>query len=193
MAPPDPPSNRPWPTCKRPRRSSTSPTPTPGTNNPLTTRTPSALGLTPDHLAYVIYTSGSTGTPKGVLIQHGGLVNRLTWMQDAYSLTTSDVVLQKTPFSFDVSVWEFFWPLLQGAAMVLASPHRHRDADYLAALIIARKITVMHFVPSAPGRLLGRRADRRLHISAVSDLQWRGAAAFERKALPAAAAQGAAA
>jgi amino acid adenylation domain-containing protein len=100
------------------------------------------------NLAYVLYTSGSTGTPKGVMISHQGIVNRLLWMQDAYRLTAADRVLQKTPFSFDVSVWEFFWPLLTGASLVFAQPEGHRDPRYLADLIAREKITTVHFVPS---------------------------------------------
>jgi amino acid adenylation domain-containing protein len=103
---------------------------------------------TPDDLAYVIYTSGSTGWPKGVMNTHRGISNRLLWMQRAYALTSADAVMQKTPFSFDVSVWEFFWPLLAGARLVLARPDGHRDAAYLIALIQSERITTMHFVPS---------------------------------------------
>ena len=87
---------------------------------------------TAKNLAYVIYTSGSTGRPKGVMNEHGGICNRLLWMQDAYSLTEEDRVLQKTPFSFDVSVWEFFWPLMFGARLVVAKPGADtRIVDYL--------------------------------------------------------------
>jgi amino acid adenylation domain-containing protein len=103
---------------------------------------------TPEHLAYVIYTSGSTGRPKGVMNTHGGICNRLLWMQRAYELSPDDAVMQKTPFSFDVSVWEFFWPLLAGARLVLARPDGHRDAAYLIELIRSERITTMHFVPS---------------------------------------------
>jgi amino acid adenylation domain-containing protein len=99
-------------------------------------------------LAYVLYTSGSTGTPKGVMIPHRGIVNRLLWMQEAYGLTPEDRVLQKTPFGFDVSVWEFFWPLLTGARLVFAQPEGHKDPLYLADLITREKITTVHFVPS---------------------------------------------
>ncbi|MES1210782.1 MAG: amino acid adenylation domain-containing protein, partial [Acidobacteriota bacterium] len=99
-------------------------------------------------LAYVLYTSGSTGTPKGVMIPHRGIVNRLQWMQEAYGLTAEDRVLQKTPFGFDVSVWEFFWPLLTGARLVFAQPEGHKDPRYLADLIAREKITTVHFVPS---------------------------------------------
>jgi len=102
----------------------------------------------PDNLAYVIYTSGSTGRPKGVANTHRGIVNRLLWMQDAYRLTADDRVLQKTPFSFDVSAWEFFWPLITGARLVLAEPGGHRDASYLVRLIKEQGISTMHFVPS---------------------------------------------
>jgi amino acid adenylation domain-containing protein len=104
--------------------------------------------LLPGHLAYIIYTSGSTGKPKGAMNSHGGLVNRLLWMQEEYRLEPGDVVLQKTPFSFDVSVWEFFWPLLEGAKLVVARPGGHQDPDYLATLIEERQITTLHFVPS---------------------------------------------
>ena len=102
----------------------------------------------PEDAAYMIYTSGSTGRPKGALNAHRGIVNRLLWMQSAYQLTARDVVLQKTPFSFDVSVWEFFWPLLTGARLVMARPGGHRDTGYLASVMAARGVTVCHFVPS---------------------------------------------
>jgi len=102
----------------------------------------------PDHLAYSIYTSGSTGQPKGALNTHRGVCNRLLWMQDEYQLTSTDCVLQKTPFSFDVSVWEFFWPLMTGARLVLASPDGHKDPDYLVRLIQQTGVTTLHFVPS---------------------------------------------
>lgn len=98
--------------------------------------------------AYVIYTSGSTGKPKGVPNVHAGIVNRLLWMQDAYGLNASDSVLQKTPYSFDVSVWEFFWPLMTGACLVMARPQGHKDPNYLADIIVEHGITTTHFVPS---------------------------------------------
>ncbi|MGD9065106.1 MAG: amino acid adenylation domain-containing protein, partial [Desulfobacterales bacterium] len=107
-----------------------------------------ANDATAENLAYVIYTSGSTGQPKGVMNEHRGICNRLLWMQDAYSLTAEDRVLQKTPFSFDVSVWEFFWPLLFGARLVVAKPGGHKDCGYLVQLIVEQKITTIHFVPS---------------------------------------------
>ncbi|MGG4656962.1 amino acid adenylation domain-containing protein [Pseudomonas vlassakiae] len=109
---------------------------------------PVVAGLTPRHLAYVIYTSGSTGLPKGVMNEHAGVVNRLLWMQDAYTLGADDVVLQKTPFSFDVSVWEFLWPLQTGARLVMARPGGHRDPEYLRQVIQNESITTLHFVPS---------------------------------------------
>jgi myxalamid-type nonribosomal peptide synthetase MxaA len=107
---------------------------------------PPAAG--PENLVYAIYTSGSTGRPKGALNTHGAVVNRLLWMQDAYGLTSEDRVLQKTPYSFDVSVWELFWPLLTGARLVIAEPGGHLDNAYLARLIQDEGITVLHFVPS---------------------------------------------
>ncbi|GLX00433.1 non-ribosomal peptide synthetase/MFS transporter [Microtetraspora sp. NBRC 16547] len=102
----------------------------------------------PAGAAYVIYTSGSTGRPKGVVNSHRGIVNRLHWMQRYFGLTAEDRVLQKTPASFDVSVWEFFWPLLTGATLVMAKPGGHKDAVYLRDLIVAERITTAHFVPS---------------------------------------------
>ena len=107
-----------------------------------------AVAVDGEDLAYVIFTSGSTGRPKGVMNVHAALRNRLLWMQDAYRLDTSDRVLQKTPFSFDVSVWEFFWPLMTGATLVVARPGGHRDSAYLAATVRAEGITTLHFVPS---------------------------------------------
>ncbi|AVJ22391.1 non-ribosomal peptide synthetase [Pseudomonas sp. MYb193] len=101
-----------------------------------------------ESLAYVIYTSGSTGQPKGAGNRHIALTNRLCWMQQAYGLTPHDSVLQKTPFSFDVSVWEFFWPLMTGARLVVAAPGDHRDPARLVRLINEQQVTTLHFVPS---------------------------------------------
>ncbi|MEV0116656.1 amino acid adenylation domain-containing protein [Streptomyces sp. NPDC050844] len=114
----------------------------------------------PDHPAYVIYTSGSTGVPKGVAVPHSGVVNRLRWMQSEYGLGADDRVLQKTPAGFDVSVWEFFWPLLHGATLVLAKPEGHRDARYLAELVAAEGVTTAHFVPSMLDAFLNAPAAR---------------------------------
>ena len=115
---------------------------------PPATPEPSRVGVTPEHLAYVIYTSGSTGRPKGVMVQHGSVVNRLEWMKQVYGLNPQDAVLQKTPFSFDVSVWEFFCPLLSGMRLVMARPDGHRDPGYLSETIERERITTLHFVPS---------------------------------------------
>ncbi|WP_194838156.1 non-ribosomal peptide synthetase [Nocardia sp. XZ_19_369] len=104
--------------------------------------------LRADHLAYVIFTSGSTGKPKGVGVTHAAIVNRLRWMQHEYPLDHTDAVLQKTPATFDVSVWEFFWPLQIGARLVVAEHDGHRDPGYLARLITEKHITTAHFVPS---------------------------------------------
>ncbi|HEX9939387.1 MAG TPA: amino acid adenylation domain-containing protein [Longimicrobium sp.] len=109
---------------------------------------PERGGLTPGHLAYVIYTSGSTGRPKGVGVHHRGVVNRLSWMEAVHGLGSHDVVLQKTPYSFDVSVWELFWPLAAGARLVLARPDGHRDPAYLLDVLRRERITTVHFVPS---------------------------------------------
>ncbi|MBV9108923.1 MAG: amino acid adenylation domain-containing protein, partial [Gemmatimonadetes bacterium] len=105
-------------------------------------------GVGLDHLAYVIYTSGSTGQPKGAENAHRGIRNRLLWMQEAFGLDGTDAVLQKTPFSFDVSVWELFWPLMTGARLVVAKPEGHREPAYLARLIGRQGVTTAHFVPS---------------------------------------------
>ncbi|MBE9018887.1 amino acid adenylation domain-containing protein, partial [Chroococcidiopsidales cyanobacterium LEGE 13417] len=116
--------------------------------------------LRSENLAYVIYTSGSTGKPKGAMNTHRGICNRLLWMQQAYQLTSQDRVLQKTPFSFDVSVWEFFWTLLTGARLIIAKPGGHRDRDYLVNIIAQEQITTVHFVPSMLQVFLDRDLDR---------------------------------
>ncbi|MGY4786331.1 AMP-binding protein, partial [Rhodococcus opacus] len=97
---------------------------------------------------YVIFTSGSTGRPKGVAVPHEGVVNRLLWMQERYPLTSEDVILQKTPVTFDVSVWELFWPLIVGARLVIAEPDGHRDPAYLVNVMAENDVTTAHFVPS---------------------------------------------
>ncbi|MEW1780525.1 amino acid adenylation domain-containing protein, partial [Streptomyces sp. NPDC086777] len=103
----------------------------------------------PEHAAYVMYTSGSTGRPKGVVITHAGLANHLAWAQREFGLEKRDRVLHKTPFGFDASVWELWWPLTAGAALVVAAPGEHRDPAYLAGLIRRESVTVAHFVPSS--------------------------------------------
>ncbi|MEN7271378.1 non-ribosomal peptide synthase/polyketide synthase [Pseudomonas aeruginosa] len=106
------------------------------------------IELNGENLAYVIYTSGSTGKPKGAGNRHSALSNRLCWMQQAYGLGVGDTVLQKTPFSFNVSVWEFFWPLMSGARLVVAAPGDHRDPAKLVELINREGVDTLHFVPS---------------------------------------------
>ena len=105
------------------------------------------LHLHGDNLAYVIYTSGSTGQPKGVGNTHAALAERLQWMQATYALNDSDVLMQKAPISFDVSVWECFWPLITGCKLVLAGPGEHRDPQRIAALVQQHGVTTLHFVP----------------------------------------------
>jgi amino acid adenylation domain-containing protein/non-ribosomal peptide synthase protein (TIGR01720 family) len=105
------------------------------------------LHLHSDNLAYVIYTSGSTGQPKGVGNTHAALAERLQWMQDTYRLNETDVLMQKAPISFDVSVWECFWPLITGARLLLAGPGEHRDPQRIAQLVQAYGVTTLHFVP----------------------------------------------
>ncbi|RJG35740.1 AMP-binding protein, partial [Motilimonas pumila] len=112
------------------------------------------LGLNSNHLAYVIYTSGSTGNPKGVMVEHQALVNRVNWMHAQYGASPADKILQKTPFSFDVSVWEFVWPLTVGARLVIAKPEGHKNPEYLVRLIKEEKITKLHFVPSMLASIL---------------------------------------
>ena len=102
----------------------------------------------------MIYTSGSTGAPKGVMSIHRGICNRLFWMQEAYALAVEEGVLQKTPFTFDVSVWEFFWPLMTGARLVVAKPGGHMDSAYLIRTIRGQQVTTIHFVPSMLGVFL---------------------------------------
>ncbi|MDJ0695421.1 non-ribosomal peptide synthetase [Mastigocoleus sp. MO_188.B34] len=108
----------------------------------------------PDCLAYVIYTSGSTGKPKAVMNTHQGISNRLFWMQHTYPINFTDRILQKTPISFDVSVWEIFWPLITGARLILAKSGGHQDGAYLSKLIAQQQITTLHFVPSMLGVFL---------------------------------------
>ncbi|HYG10078.1 MAG TPA: amino acid adenylation domain-containing protein, partial [Pyrinomonadaceae bacterium] len=107
-----------------------------------------ASGATPEHLAYVIYTSGSTGVAKGVMISHRAICNRLLWMQDAYQFSPADRFLQKTPFTFDASLWELFVPLMIGAQLVMARPGGQRESGYLVDAINEHQITVLQLVPS---------------------------------------------
>ncbi|MFE9582023.1 non-ribosomal peptide synthase/polyketide synthase [Nocardia sp. NPDC006044] len=112
-------------------------------------------GIRPDNVAYVIYTSGSTGRPKGVVITHRQMVNQFRWAQRAYPHDTGDVVLHKTPITFDISTWELFWPLQTGASIVVAEPDGHRDPVYLAQTIAENAVSTVHFVPSMLDAFLG--------------------------------------
>lgn len=121
----------------------------------------------PQDAAYVIYTSGSTGEPKGVLIEHRAIVNRLEWMRQHYGFDTSDRILQKTPATFDVSVWEFFLPLITGCTLVIAPPEAHRDPVWLARLIRQREVSTCHFVPSMLAAFLATPGARGLRMRRV--------------------------
>ncbi|WP_395705350.1 amino acid adenylation domain-containing protein [Rhodococcus ruber] len=107
-----------------------------------------AAALRPANIAYAIFTSGSTGRPKGVAVGHAAIVNQMLWRQDEYPMGPGDTVLQKTPFTFDVSVWELFWPLQVGARLVVAEPDGHKDAGYLSRIVVDEAVTAVHFVPS---------------------------------------------
>jgi acyl-CoA synthetase (AMP-forming)/AMP-acid ligase II len=122
----------------------------------------------PSDAAYVIYTSGSTGEPKGVVVEHRAIVNRLLWMREHYGIRADDRVLQKTPATFDVSVWEFFLPLLCGATLVVAGPDAHRDPTELARLIRGHGITTAHFVPSMLDAFLAAPASEGLQLRRYS-------------------------
>ncbi len=111
-------------------------------------------GVGEDNLAYVIYTSGSTGQPKGVMIEHRGICNQLQWMQQRYPMTSEDAVLLKTPFSFDLSLYEFFSPLIAGATLVIANPDGQKDAAHLIELIQRARVTTLFMVPSQLQMLL---------------------------------------
>ncbi|WP_347268066.1 amino acid adenylation domain-containing protein [Paracoccus sp. (in: a-proteobacteria)] len=121
----------------------------------------------PRDLAYVIFTSGSTGEPKGVAIEHRAIVNRLLWMQAHYGIAACDRILQKTPATFDVSVWEFFLPMLAGAELVMAPPGAHRDPAALARLLRERAITTCHFVPSMLSAFLASPASKGLELRRI--------------------------
>ena len=132
--------------------------------------------ISANSLAYVIYTSGSTGNPKGCLLQHGTLRNRIAWMQSRYLIDSNDAVLQKTPYTFDVSVWEFVWPLAVGARLVIAKPGGHADPDYLHQCVKTHMVTVCHFVPS-----MFRHFMNRLNTGKLSSLRY---ILFSGEALP---------
>ncbi|RUM98228.1 amino acid adenylation domain-containing protein [Pseudaminobacter arsenicus] len=119
----------------------------------------------PGGMAYVIYTSGSTGEPKGVVIEHRAIVNRLEWMRTHYGFTAADRFLQKTPATFDVSVWEFFLPLITGATLVVVPPGAHRDPTAIAALVRRHEITTLHFVPSMLSAFLASPASQGLSVA----------------------------
>ena len=109
---------------------------------------PLKVKIKPDQLAYVIYTSGTTGKPKGVKNNHGALLNRLYWMQEELEITQSDTLIQKTPYTFDVSVWELLMPLIAGCKLIIAQPEGHKDPHYLETLIKKEGVSIMHLVPS---------------------------------------------
>lgn len=118
------------------------------TDQPDSNLSPTGIGLSPRHLAYVIYTSGSTGRPKGVMVEHRGISNLVTWMLREFRVDGKDIVLQKSAFNFDASVWEIFLPLFAGGRSVMAAAGEHRDTNYLAKLIIRESVTIVHFIPS---------------------------------------------
>ncbi|HWL82310.1 MAG TPA: amino acid adenylation domain-containing protein [Roseomonas sp.] len=124
-------------------------------------------GPAPGDAAYVLYTSGSTGEPKGVVVEHRAILNRLEWMRQHYGFTAADRILQKTPITFDVSVWELFLPLIAGATLVLAPPGAHRDPVALAAILRRQRITTAHFVPSMLAAFLAEPAARGLNLARV--------------------------
>src|SRR5207237_1691050 len=105
-------------------------------------------GVSPLNLAYIIYTSGSTGQPKGVMTSHEAMCNMILWMQRTYGMTTGDRLLQKPSFSVDASVWEFFWPLIAGATLVVAKPYGDKDAAYMAKTAAEEQVTMLQMVPS---------------------------------------------
>ncbi|WP_414091561.1 amino acid adenylation domain-containing protein, partial [Gordonia amicalis] len=123
--------------------------------------------LRSEDAAYTLFTSGSTGRPKGVTVSHAAIVNRLEWMRDWYSIKDSDVFVQKTPVTFDVSVWELFLPFAVGATLVVAEPDRHGDPRYLADLVVAERVSVIHFVPSMLSVFLDVLGDRVGELSSL--------------------------
>ncbi|MGC5363113.1 amino acid adenylation domain-containing protein [Streptomyces sp. DT24] len=125
-----------------------------GPLEPLDASGATAPGATARTLAYVIYTSGSTGRPKGAMVEHHSVVNRLAWMQNRYPIGADDVLLQKTPISFDVSVWELFWWAIEGASLTLLPTGDQKDPRAIARTIAEQGVTTAHFVPSMLGPFL---------------------------------------
>ncbi|WP_417282112.1 amino acid adenylation domain-containing protein [Antrihabitans spumae] len=142
----------------------------PATAQPTVSR-PDVSTTRPTDLAYVIYTSGSTGVPKGVMIEHRSVVNRLTWMQRRYPLTASDVVLQKTPATFDVSVWELFWWSFAGASLTVLPAGAERDPRRIIESIARDGVTVAHFVPSMLGPFLDQLTMQPSALASVHSLR----------------------
>lgn len=135
--------------------------------------------ITSKHLAYVIYTSGTTGNPKGVMVEHKGVINRMEWMQSYHPILPSDIVLQKTNYTFDVSVWELFGANWYGATLILADSEEYKDNLYLIELIRKEKITMIHFVPSMLASFvetLNNYPDKQSHISTLQTLYCSGEA-----------------
>ncbi|CAM5490575.1 D-alanine--D-alanyl carrier protein ligase [Streptomyces californicus] len=132
------------------------------------------LGRTagPRDVAYTIYTSGSTGRPKGVMVEHHAVVNRLTWMQRRYPVGPGDTLLQKTPISFDVSVWELLWWAVQGAAVVLLPPGAEKDPERIARTVRDHRISVVHFVPSMLGPFLDLLEDHPERAAGAGSLRY---------------------
>ncbi|BBX69479.1 hypothetical protein MPSYJ_29400 [Mycolicibacterium psychrotolerans] len=125
----------------------------------------------PEDLAYVIYTSGSTGRPKGVMVEHRSVANRLQWMQRRYPLYHQDVILHKTPATFDVSVWELLWWSMAGACVAVLEPGGERDPRKIVAAVEQHRVTVMHFVPSLLGPFLDELTDRPASILRLTSLR----------------------
>lgn len=134
--------------------------------------------LKPDSRVYILYTSGSTGRPKGVEITHRGLLNRILWMDEEYEISSVDILFQKTPYNFDVSGWELWWPLMKGVPLVIAEPEGHKDNGYLINTIEKENITIIHFVPSMLREFL--KTCRKGNCSSLRDVMSSG------EALPAA-------
>ncbi|CAG2169301.1 unnamed protein product, partial [Oppiella nova] len=123
-------------------------------------------------LMYVIYTSGTTGNPKGVMIEHRSIVNRIQWMNNVYPLNRSDKILQKTPYVFDVSVWELLWANCYGTCVVFAEPNGHKDTQYIRELVAKESITIVHFVPSMLSTLLEILESKGLSSGIMSKLRY---------------------